>query len=62
MPVAACICVAICDNFLTYIVCISYEEAARYLETYKAYENKPPDMIMERIDSDSTSRVRKQFL
>ena len=44
---------------LLYIIrlLISYEEAARYLETYKTYENKPPDMIMERIDSDSSSRV-----
>ena len=35
----------------------SYEEAGRYLETYKAYENKPPDLLMERVDSDSSSRV-----
>ena len=35
----------------------SYEEAARCLETYKAYENKPPDLIMERMDSDFSSRV-----
>ena len=35
----------------------SYEEAGRYLETYKAFENKPPDMLMERIDSDFSSRV-----
>ena len=43
---------------LNFIALCSYEEAARYLETYKAYENKPPDLIMERIDSDSSSRVR----
>lgn len=36
---------------------VSPEEAARYLETYKAYENKPPDLIMERVDSDFSSRV-----
>ena len=35
----------------------SYEEAGRYLETYKSFENKPPDMLMERIDSDFFSRV-----
>lgn len=39
----------------------SYEEAGRYLETYKAYENKPPDLLMERVDSDFTSRVRPQM-
>ena len=35
----------------------SYEEAAQYLETYKAYENKPPDILKERADSDFSSRV-----
>ena len=35
----------------------SYEEAARYLETYKVFENKPPDLLMERMDSDHSSRV-----
>ena len=28
------------------------------METYKAYENKPPDMLKERTDSDFSSRVR----
>ncbi|XP_064406323.1 DNA excision repair protein ERCC-1-like [Halichondria panicea] len=42
---------------LTLILAWSPEEAARYLETYKAYENKPPDLIMERTDSDFSSRV-----
>ena len=37
----------------------SYEEAGRYLETYKSFENKPPDMLMERIDSDFFSRVSR---
>ena len=35
----------------------SNEEAARYLETYKAYENKPPDILKERVESDTTGRV-----
>ena len=40
----------------------SYEEAARYLETYKAYENKPPDLLKERVDSDFSSRVRNNIM
>ena len=36
----------------------SYEEAAIYLQTYKAYENKSPDSIKERIDKDYTSLLR----
>lgn len=46
---------------LSHCVPCSYEEAGRYLETYKAYENKPPDLLMERVDSDFTSRVRPQM-
>ncbi|KAG8907941.1 Excision repair cross-complementation group 1 [Tulasnella sp. 403] len=33
----------------------SMEEAAQYLMTYKAYENKSPNMIKERIDNDYAS-------
>jgi len=36
---------------------ISQEEAARYLETYKAFEHKPPDMIMERVEDDYISKL-----
>jgi len=42
-----CKCVSVCSS----------EEAARYLETYKAYENKPPDILKERVESDTTGRV-----
>lgn len=35
----------------TLILSWSPEEAGRYLETYKAFENKPPDMIMERTEN-----------
>ena len=42
------------------IIIYSYEEAGRYLETYKAFENKPPDMLVERVDSDFLSRVSLQ--
>ncbi|GAB1601582.1 uncharacterized protein LOC115218575 [Argonauta hians] len=36
----------------TLILAFSPEEAGRYLETYKVYENKPPDAIMEKTDKD----------
>jgi len=36
----------------------SAEDAARYIETYKAYEHKPPDLIMEKVDKDYNGRVQ----
>ena len=36
----------------------SPEEAGRYLETLKAYEHKPPDMIMEKVESNFMTQVR----
>ncbi|RMC22942.1 hypothetical protein DUI87_00040 [Hirundo rustica rustica] len=36
---------------------LSPEEAARYLETFKAYEQKPPDLLKERLEHDFLSRV-----
>lgn len=36
----------------------SAEEAGRYLETYKAYEQKPADLLMEKLEQDFVSRVR----
>ena len=36
----------------------SPEEAGRYLETYKAYEQKPADLLMEKLEQDFVSRVR----
>uniref|UniRef100_A0A8C5TPL0 ERCC1-like central domain-containing protein n=1 Tax=Malurus cyaneus samueli TaxID=2593467 RepID=A0A8C5TPL0_9PASS len=35
----------------------SPEEAARYLETFKSYEQKPPDLLKERVEHDFLSRV-----
>lgn len=29
---------------------VSAQEAGRYLETYKSFERKPPDLIRERVD------------
>eukprot|EP00963_Diacronema_lutheri_P008576 scaffold762_cov363-Pavlova_lutheri.AAC.63 len=40
------------------LVCAwSYQECARYLETFKSYESKPADNIQERIGHDYLSRL-----
>ncbi|KAF9149764.1 ssDNA endonuclease and repair protein rad10 [Linnemannia schmuckeri] len=44
-------------NDLTLICAWSNEEAARYIETYKAYENKAPDAIKERVENDYLSKL-----
>lgn len=41
----------------TLILAWSPEEAGRYLETYKAYEQKPPDLLMEKLEHSFMSRV-----
>uniref|UniRef100_A0A8C4NM29 Excision repair cross-complementation group 1 n=1 Tax=Eptatretus burgeri TaxID=7764 RepID=A0A8C4NM29_EPTBU len=41
----------------TLILAWSSQEAANYLETYKAYENKPADLLKEKTDDDYLSRV-----
>ena len=38
-------------------IILSQEEAGKYLETYKAFEYKQPDMIMEKVQDDYLSRV-----
>lgn len=45
------------QNKFTLILAWSHEEAARYLETYKAFENKPPDLIRERPQEDYFDKV-----
>ncbi|XP_055913726.1 DNA excision repair protein ERCC-1 [Eupeodes corollae] len=37
---------------LTLMLAWNADEAGRIIETYKLFENKPPDMIMERVESD----------
>uniref|UniRef100_A0A8C5KIN9 Uncharacterized protein n=1 Tax=Jaculus jaculus TaxID=51337 RepID=A0A8C5KIN9_JACJA len=37
------------------------EEAGRYLETYKAYEQKPADLLMEKLEQNFLSRARRLF-
>ncbi|KAI9101145.1 restriction endonuclease type II-like protein [Phlyctochytrium arcticum] len=44
-------------NNMTLILAWTPEEAGRYLETLKAYEHKPPDLIQEKIDPDYVSRL-----
>ncbi|KAF8322077.1 hypothetical protein DL93DRAFT_2105816 [Clavulina sp. PMI_390] len=39
-------------NEFTIIVAWSFEECALYLQTYKAYENRPADSIKERVNKD----------
>jgi DNA excision repair protein ERCC-1 len=41
----------------TLILAFSTEEAGRYLETYKVYENKPPDAIMEKTDQNFMAKM-----
>lgn len=43
---------------LTCVLLPSAEEAGRYLETYKAYEQKPADLLMEKLEQNFLSRVR----
>jgi DNA excision repair protein ERCC-1 len=42
---------------LTLMLAWSHEEAGKILETYKAFENKPPDMIMEKSNPDPHSKL-----
>ena len=42
---------------LTVVLAWSQEEAGRILETYKQFEEKPPDMIMEKSNPDPYSKI-----
>uniref|UniRef100_A0A336M8L9 DNA excision repair protein ERCC-1 n=1 Tax=Culicoides sonorensis TaxID=179676 RepID=A0A336M8L9_CULSO len=42
---------------LTLMLAWSFEEAGKIVETYKLYENKPPDMIKEKIEEDPHTRL-----
>ena len=48
--------VALLNDF-TLMLAWSYAEAARYLETFKAYENKGSESIHERVDEDPLSQL-----
>lgn len=47
---------------LTLMLAWSYDEAGKIIETYKVYEHKPPDLIMEKIDSDPHVKVIIVFI
>lgn len=42
---------------LTLMLAWSPEDAAKIIETYKIYENKPPDLIMERTDTNPQQKL-----
>ena len=42
---------------LTLLLAWSTEEAAKIIETYKTFENKPPDMIMEKGGSETHEKL-----
>lgn len=46
---------------LTLMLAWSPEEAAKIIETYKIFEHKPPDMIMERQESDPHIKVTNDY-
>ncbi|KAF0442096.1 DNA repair protein rad10 [Gigaspora margarita] len=46
----------IVNNF-TIILAWSQEEAGRYLETYKMFEYKSPEMIMEKVENDYLAKL-----
>ncbi|CAO3612488.1 unnamed protein product [Mucor fragilis] len=48
--------IAILSDF-TLILAWSPEEAGRYLETYKAFENKAPDLIREKVDDEYFAKM-----
>ncbi|VVC95028.1 unnamed protein product, partial [Leptidea sinapis] len=42
---------------MTLMLAWSPEEAAKIIENYKIYENKPPDTIMEKIENDPHLKI-----
>ncbi|CAH0407259.1 unnamed protein product [Chilo suppressalis] len=42
---------------LTLMLAWSPEEAAKIIENYKIYENKPPDSIMEKVENDPHQKI-----
>ncbi|KAL4708294.1 hypothetical protein ACJJTC_007700 [Scirpophaga incertulas] len=42
---------------LTLMLAWSPEEAAKIVENYKIFENKPPDTIMERVENDPHQKI-----
>ncbi|CAN0188413.1 unnamed protein product [Ectocarpus sp. 4 AP-2014] len=48
-------------NDFTLVLAWSLQEAARYLETYKAYEHKSADSIQEKVDDDFLGKLQDCF-
>ncbi|BGP49234.1 ssDNA endonuclease and repair protein rad10 [Rhodotorula kratochvilovae] len=44
-------------NGYTLMTCWTSQEAGRYLEAYKQFERKPPDLIRERTDASYTAHM-----
>lgn len=42
---------------LTLMLAWNAEEAGKIIETYKVYENKPPDRIMEKVENGPHEKV-----
>jgi len=55
-PLLDMIRTAFCSD-LTLVLCWTLEEAGRLIETFKAYENKPPDAIRGKLDNDARGRA-----
>lgn len=47
---------------LTLMLAWNAEDAGRIIETYKIYEKKPPDMIMEKNETGVQQRVSRKRL
>ncbi|KAG8470903.1 hypothetical protein KFE25_009324 [Diacronema lutheri] len=50
---------AMLPNRCTVVLAFSNQEAARYLETFKAYQAKPADMLQQRSTGDYTSALNE---
>ncbi|CAM9168394.1 unnamed protein product, partial [Ascophyllum nodosum] len=48
-------------NDFTFILAWSLQEAARYLETYKAYEQKSAESIQEKVNDDYLAKLQDCF-
>ncbi|CAM9466180.1 unnamed protein product [Scytosiphon promiscuus] len=48
-------------NDFTLVLAWSLQEAARYLETYKAYEQKSAESIQEKVDDDYLGKLQDCF-
>lgn len=47
---------------LTLLLAWNAQEAGKLIETYKVFEHKPPDLIMEKPDNNSTLGGVRSFL